>query len=129
MEDMAVVATVRVERADDPAHWAMITLSPRVPDEDERAVGYSNTFSCSIKPLGPEAEGYHLEVWEGGILGGLMFVFRRSELSGVLVHRVEGQLSYADMEGLAYASTVAGIRVVGSSIPIPTNQHWVITEG
>jgi hypothetical protein len=121
-----VKTTVRVERTGDSSHWAQITLEPKTPAEDERTIGFSNGFCCSITPLDEGAEGYHLEIWESGILSGLTFVFRRSKLTGVIVHRLEGHLSSGDMDGVAYASTVAGIRAAASDVPIPTNQNWVV---
>jgi hypothetical protein len=123
-----VQITVRVEKIETPNHWVTITLSTWTPREEERAVGYSNTFRCSIQPLDQDAENFHLEIWESGILSGLIYVFRRSEMKGVLVQSIEGHLSSEDIEGVAYASTVAGIRATGSKIVIPSNQNWLIKD-
>jgi hypothetical protein len=120
--------TVRAERADDPRRWVKISLSSRTPAEEERTISYSNSFRCSIQPLDAEAESYHLEVWESGILSGLTFVFRRSPMRGAMVHALEGQLGAEDMEGVAYAATAAGILATANGIPTPTNQNWVIRE-
>lgn len=120
--------TIRAERADDPRRWVRISLSARTPAEEERTVGYSNSFRCSIQPLDAEAESYHLEVWESGIISGLGFVFRRSAMTGVMVHSIEGQLSAEDVEGVAYAATAAGILAAANGIPTPANKSWVIKE-
>lgn len=120
--------TVRAERLDDPHHWVKLSLSARRTGEDERAVAYSNSFRCSVQPLDSEADGYHLEVWGSGILSGLGYVFRRSPITGVLVDSLEGQLGGEDMEGVAYAATVAGILAAANGISIPANKQWVIKE-
>jgi hypothetical protein len=120
--------TIRAERADDPRHWVQISLTARTPLDEERTVAYSNSFRCSIHPLDAEAENYHLEVWESGILSGLSFVFRRSPLAGVMLHHLEGHLGAEDMEGVACAATAAGILAAANGIPTPGNRKWVIKE-
>lgn len=119
---------IRVERADDPRRWVRISLSARIPYEGERAVAYSNSFHCSIQPLDVEAESFHLEVWECGIISALGYVWKRSELKGVMVHSIEGELSAEDVEGVAYAATAAGIIAAANGILIPANRNWVIKE-
>jgi hypothetical protein len=123
-----VPITIRAERADDPRRWVRISLTARTPEEGERSVAYSNSFRCSIHPLDAEAEGFHLEVWECGIVSAVGYVWRRSDLKGVMIHSIEGQLSAEDVEGVAYAATAAGILVAANGIPTPANQYWVIRQ-
>lgn len=123
-----MLITIRAERTDDPRRWVRISLSARIPKEGERAVAYSNSFRCSIYPLDEEAEDFHLEVWESGIIGAVGYVWRRSELKGVMIYSIEGRLSAEDVEGVAYAATAAGILAAANGIPIPANQHWIIRE-
>lgn len=120
--------TIRVERADDPRRWVRISLSARTPEKGERAVAYSNSFRCSIQPLDAEAASFHLEVWESGIVSAVGYVWRRSDLKGVIIHSIEGQLSAEDVEGVAYAATAAGILAAANGLPTPANQSWVIKE-
>lgn len=91
-------------------------------------IAYADNLNLSIHPLDSESEGYDLQIWESGLLSGLGFVLRRSNLSGVLVHELRGSLASDDIEGVAYATTCAGIIMSKENIPVPTNGQWRIRE-
>ena len=120
--------TVRAERIDDTTRWVTIRLSLRNRADGERPVVYSAPFALSITAMDSEAARYTLDVWESGIVSAVSYIWRRAVISGVTVHSLNGQLSAEDVEGVAYAATVALIHAVAGNIPIPANQAWVIKE-